>query len=62
VIAVLVGFFLMRGVLAADQGTPKMREIAPSRKGDGLPAAQFRTIAIVVIPSRSSCSSRRRTS
>ena len=37
----LVGFFLMRGVLAADQGTPKMIEIADGDPGgrDGLPPA-----------------------
>src|SRR5690606_42007574 len=28
VLALAVGFFLMRGVLASDQGTPKMVEIA----------------------------------
>ena len=27
-LALLVGFFLMRGVLAADEGTEKMKEIA----------------------------------
>ena len=28
ILAILVGFWLMRGVLAADQGTPSMIEIA----------------------------------
>ena len=28
VLALLVGLYLMRGVLAADEGTPKMREVA----------------------------------
>jgi len=28
VLAILVGFYLVRSVLAADQGSPKMREIA----------------------------------
>ena len=28
VLAVIVGFILMKGVLAADEGTEKMREIA----------------------------------
>ena len=35
--AILVGFSLMRGVLAADQGTDKMKEIAVrSRKAPSL--------------------------
>ena len=40
ILAILVGFVLVRGVLAADQGTPKMIEIADGDPGrrDGLPA------------------------
>ncbi|HEX4902670.1 MAG TPA: sodium/proton-translocating pyrophosphatase, partial [Acidimicrobiales bacterium] len=45
-LAILVGFSLMRGVLAADQGTPKMIEIATAIQ-EGASAylrRQFRTI------------------
>jgi K(+)-stimulated pyrophosphate-energized sodium pump len=50
--AIAVGFQLMRGVLAADQGTPKMIEIATAIQ---LGAAaylrrQFKTIAVIMIP------------
>ena len=47
-----VGLVLMRGVLAADTGTPKMREIAAAIQ-EGAVAflrRQFRAIAIIVIP------------
>jgi len=47
-----VGLFLMRGVLAADTGTPKMREIAAAIQ-EGAVAflrRQFRAIGIIVIP------------
>ncbi|MGI9119330.1 MAG: sodium-translocating pyrophosphatase, partial [Acidimicrobiales bacterium] len=52
VLAVLVGFSLMRGVLAADQGTPKMKEIASAIQ-EGASAylrRQFRTIGVILIP------------
>ena len=47
-----VGLFLMRGVLAADTGTPKMREIAAAIQ-EGAVAflrRQFRAIGIIIIP------------
>jgi K(+)-stimulated pyrophosphate-energized sodium pump len=50
--AIGVGLYLMRGVLAADTGTPKMQEIAAAIQ-EGAVAflrRQFKTIAIVVIP------------
>ena len=52
VLALLVGFALSRGVLAADAGTPKMREIAKAIQ-EGAVAylkRQFRTIAFIVVP------------
>ncbi|MGV3758229.1 MAG: sodium-translocating pyrophosphatase [Actinomycetota bacterium] len=52
VLAILVGFSLMRGVLAADQGTPKMIEIATAIQ-EGASAylrRQFRTIGVILIP------------
>jgi K(+)-stimulated pyrophosphate-energized sodium pump len=52
VIALLVGLVLMRGVLAADEGTPKMREIAGAIQEGAMAylRRQFRTIAIIVVP------------
>jgi len=52
VVAILVGFGLSRSVLAADQGTPKMREIAGAIQ-EGARAylrRQFRTIGFILIP------------
>ncbi len=52
VVAILVALYLMRGVLAADQGTETMREIAAAIQ-EGAVAflkRQFRTIAIIVVP------------
>ena len=52
VIAILVALSLMRGVLAADQGTAAMREIAAAIQ-EGAVAflrRQFRTILIIVLP------------
>src|SRR5712692_2973325 len=52
ILAIVVGFALRQGVLAADQGTPKMIDIAKSIQ-DGAMAylrRQFRTIAIIVVP------------
>jgi K(+)-stimulated pyrophosphate-energized sodium pump len=52
VLALLVGFSLMKGVLAADQGTPKMQEIAQAIQEGALAylRRQFRTIAVIVVP------------
>lgn len=52
VLALAVGFYLVRGVLAADAGTPKMQEIALAIQ-EGAWAylkRQFRTIGIILIP------------
>ena len=50
--AILVGFALMRGVLAADQGTPTMREIAAAIQEGAMAylKRQFRTIGFILIP------------
>jgi K(+)-stimulated pyrophosphate-energized sodium pump len=47
-----VGIFLMRGVLRADQGTAKMREIAKAVQegAEAFLRRQFRAILLVVIP------------
>jgi K(+)-stimulated pyrophosphate-energized sodium pump len=52
VLAILVGFGLMRGVLAYDQGTPKMIEIATAIQEGALAylRRQFRTIAMILVP------------
>ena len=52
VLALIVGFGLMRGVLAADQGTPKMIEIATAIQEGALAylRRQFKTIGIILIP------------
>jgi K(+)-stimulated pyrophosphate-energized sodium pump len=52
VIAILVGFYLMRGVLAADTGTPKMVEIATAIQEGAMAylKRQFKTIAVILIP------------
>jgi K(+)-stimulated pyrophosphate-energized sodium pump len=51
-LAIAVGFFLMKGVLAADQGTPKMIEIAKAIQEGALAylKRQFRTILIILVP------------
>jgi K(+)-stimulated pyrophosphate-energized sodium pump len=51
-LAILVGFGLMRGVLAADEGTPKMKEIAAAIQEGALAylRRQFRTIGLILIP------------
>jgi K(+)-stimulated pyrophosphate-energized sodium pump len=51
-LAIGVGFALMKGVLASDQGTPKMQEIASAIQ-EGASAylnRQFKTIAVIVVP------------
>jgi K(+)-stimulated pyrophosphate-energized sodium pump len=52
VLAIVVGFALMRGVLAADEGTPTMRQIASAIQEGALAylKRQFRTILIIVVP------------
>jgi K(+)-stimulated pyrophosphate-energized sodium pump len=52
VLAICVGFYLMRLVLAADEGTPKMREIALAIQEGALAylKRQFRTIAMILVP------------
>ena len=51
-LAIAVGFFLMKGVLAEDQGTPKMIEIATAIQEGAWPTCkrQFRTIAVILVP------------
>ncbi len=51
-LAIAVGFYLMKSVLAADEGTPKMKEIALAIQ-EGAWAylkRQFRTIGIILVP------------
>jgi K(+)-stimulated pyrophosphate-energized sodium pump len=51
-LAIAVGFILMRGVLAADEGTPRMKEIAAAIQ-EGAWAylkRQFKTIGLILIP------------
>lgn len=51
-LAIGVGFILMRGVLAADQGTPKMQEIAAAIQQGAMAylRRQFKTIVVILIP------------
>ncbi len=52
VLALAVGFYLVRSVMAYDEGTPKMREIAGAIQ-EGAWAylkRQFRTIGLILIP------------
>ncbi|HZA85245.1 MAG TPA: sodium/proton-translocating pyrophosphatase, partial [Acidimicrobiales bacterium] len=51
-LALAVGFVLVRGVLAADQGTPKMIEIAKAIQEGALAylRRQFRTIGFILVP------------
>ena len=53
-LAIAVGFYLVRSVLAADEGTPKMKEIALAIQ-EGAWAylkRQFRTIGVILDPGR----------
>ena len=63
-LALAVGFVLMKGVLAADQGTPKMIEIAKAIQEGALAylKRQFRTIGYILVPLAITCSSPRRPS
>ena len=51
-VALAVGFALMRGVLAADKGTPKMQEIAGAIQEGAMAylRRQFKTILIILVP------------
>lgn len=51
-VAVAVGFVLMKGVLAADEGTPTMKEIAAAIQEGALAylKRQFRTIGFILVP------------
>jgi K(+)-stimulated pyrophosphate-energized sodium pump len=51
-LAIAVGFGLMNNVLAADQGTPTMQEIAKAIQEGALAylKRQFRTIGIILVP------------
>ena len=52
ILALLVGVYLMRGVLAAEEGTPKMIEIAKAIQEGAMAylKRQFKTIAVILIP------------
>ena len=52
VIGILVGLILMKGVLAAEQGSEKMREIARAIQegAEAFLSRQFKTIAVIVVP------------
>ena len=51
-LAIFVGFGLMRGVLAQDQGTPKMQEIALAIQEGAMAylKRQFKTIIVILVP------------
>ena len=50
--AIVVALFLVRGVLAADQGTAKMQDIAKAIQegAEAFLSRQFKTIGIIIIP------------
>ena len=52
ILALVVGVFLMRNVLAEDAGTPKMQEIAKAIQEGALAylKRQFRTIGVILVP------------
>ena len=52
VLAIIVGLFLAKSVMAADEGSPKMQEIAKAIKEGALAylKRQFKTIAVILIP------------
>ncbi|MDP9402272.1 MAG: sodium-translocating pyrophosphatase [Actinomycetota bacterium] len=51
-LAIAVGFSLMKGVLAADKGTAKMQEIATAIQDGALAylRRQFKTVGIILVP------------
>src|SRR6266540_176261 len=51
-LAIVIGFVLRKGVLAADEGTPTMIEIAKSIQEGAMAylRRQFKTIAVIVVP------------
>ncbi len=51
-LAILVGFFLMKGVLASETGTPTMVEIALAIQEGAMAylKRQFKTIAVILVP------------
>src|SRR5690348_2634706 len=51
-LAIAVGFFLMKGVLATDEGTPTMIEIARAIQEGAMAylRRQFKTIAVILVP------------
>src|SRR5918996_3483107 len=51
-LAIAVGFTLRKGVLAHDQGTPKMIEIATAIQEGALAylKRQFKTIVVILVP------------
>src|SRR5262249_23335470 len=52
ILAIVVGFVLRQGVLAADEGTPKMIAIARSIQVGAMAylLRQFKSIAVIVVP------------
>ena len=51
-IAIAVGFYLAKSVMAADAGSPKMQEIAKAIQEGALAylKRQFKTIAVILVP------------
>ena len=51
-LAIAVGFYLAKSVLAEDEGTPKMKEIATAIQVGAMAylKRQFRTIGMILIP------------
>jgi len=52
ILAIAVGFFLVKSVMAADEGSPKMQEIAKAIQVGALAylKRQFKTIAVILVP------------
>ncbi len=52
VASIVVALFLVRGVLAADQGTATMKDIAKAIQegAEAFLARQFKTIGIIIVP------------